>query len=114
MSSTPWGNETERADYYQKEFEIQHKICERLDTANEKLKAENAPLSKETIDTKIEMYKQCIKEMREKIVNTPVDADLTGKTNEYRAGYLDGLVAKQNYILDIMSSFLLGLDKQPE
>ena len=114
MSSAPWGNETERADYYQKELEIQRAICKRLDEEKEKLNTTNASLSKEIIDAKIEMYKQCIEEMREKIVNTPADVDLTDKTNEYRAGYLDGLVAKQNNILDIMSSFLLDLDEQPE
>lgn len=106
MSGTPWGNETGRADYYQNEFNIQFKICERLDAENKKLKAKNASLSKEIINAKIEMYKLCIEEMREKIVNTPVDVDLTGKTNEYRAGYLDGLVAKQHNILDILDNLL--------
>lgn len=106
MSSAPWGNETERADYYQKELEIQRKICERLDTANEKLKAENVSFSKEIINTKIETYKQCIEEVREKIVNTPFDVDFTGKTNEYKEGCLNGLVAKQNNILDILDNIL--------
>lgn len=106
MSGTPWGNETERADYYQNEFNIQFKICERLDAENKKLKAKNASLSKEIINAKIEMYKLCIEEMQEKIVNTPFDVDLTGKTNEYREGYLDGLVAKQHNILDILDNLL--------
>ena len=30
MSSVPWSNETERADYYQKLFEEQLAICDRL------------------------------------------------------------------------------------
>ncbi len=114
IMSTPWGNETERADYYQNEFNTQFAICKRLDEENEKLKIENSSLSKEIIDTKIEMYKQCIEEMREKIVNTPVDVNLTGKTNEYREGYLDGLVAKQHNILDMLNNLLkelVGEDK---
>ena len=137
MSSAPWGNETERADYYVNEYNNQLAICKRLDEENESLKAEkkqvnrelshicrlydnlkaekeklkieNSSLSKEIIDTKIEMYKQCIEEMQEKIVNTPFDVDFTGKTNEYREGYLDGLVAKQHNILDILDNLLKEL-----
>lgn len=142
MSGTPWGNETERADYYQNEFNTQFAICKRLDedneslkaekkqanrelshfcrlydnlkAENEKLKIENSSLSKEIIDTKIEMYKQCIEEMREKIVNTPVDVDLTGKTNEYQCGYSDGLVDKQNNILDMLDNLLKELGDNSE
>ena len=106
MSSAPWGNETERADYYQKELEIQRAICKRLDEENEKLKTTNTSLSKEIINAKIEMYKQCIEEMREKIVNTPFEVDLTGKTNEYKNGWLDGLVSKQHNILDMLDNLL--------
>ena len=109
MSSAPWGNETERANYYQKELEIQRAICKRLDEENEKLKTTNASLSKEIINAKIEMYKQCIEEMREKIVNTPFEVDLTGKTNEYKNGWLDGLVSKQHNILDMLDNLLKEL-----
>ena len=112
MSGTPWGNETGRADYYQNEFNIQFKICERLDAENKKLKAKNASLSKEIINAKIEMYKLCIEEMREKIVNTPFSVNCAGKTNEYQCGYSDGLVDKQNNILDMLDNLLkeMGVD----
>ncbi len=108
-------NESLKAEKKQANRELSHicRLYDNLKAENEKLKIENSSLSKEIIDTKIEMYKQCIEEMREKIVNTPVDVDLTGKTNEYRAGYLDGLVAKQHNIFDILDNLkeMVGEDK---
>ena len=37
MSSVPWSNETERADYYKKLFEEQLAICDRLEAENRAL-----------------------------------------------------------------------------
>lgn len=117
MSSAPWGNETERADYYQKELDNQRAICKRLQTENDAHSRTEKVLS-ETIynyeqalkQTTFEMYTCCLDELREKIVNTPFNVDCEGKSHEYVQGCLDGLAAKQNNILDIMSSLLLDSD----
>jgi hypothetical protein len=38
MACVPWGNETERADYYKQQFETQLAICQRLEKEIDELK----------------------------------------------------------------------------
>ena len=50
MSSTPWSNETERADYYQTEYNKQLVISKKLEIENECLKSTIESLAKELED----------------------------------------------------------------
>ncbi len=91
MSSTPWGNETERAEHYKNEYKTQLAICKRLEAENDRLKEEVANMDKAYFDVrtrletaKAEAYKECIEKAKSEIDSQSHSRSLEASGERFR------------------------------